>query len=126
MGNCIHLQNKVLQMGQKVTVHKEPISVDQVLSDLLPVPFPVEFNKNQEIKAGSESNNGVVRIKVVITKQELGLMLKKGGVSIGELVSHMKNENSNKSMVIEDEDEDEDDRNCRRWKPELDTIPEFN
>ncbi|CAH1434483.1 unnamed protein product [Lactuca virosa] len=115
MGNCIIRQNKVMQADWEISKHKEPMKAHPVLPVVLyPVAIPV-------IKAGSEGDNGVVRIKVVISKQELEVMLRKGGVSVGELVSHMKKERFD---VIDDDDED--DRNRGRWKPVLDSIPELN
>ncbi|GJX46041.1 hypothetical protein Tco_0271231 [Tanacetum coccineum] len=83
-----------------------------------PVPLPEPSKKNSDlIKGESEGGTGVLRIKLVITKQELEVMLKKGGVSVSDLASHMKKENLNNAVVIEDED----NRRCGRWKPVLDT-----
>nr|XP_043622329.1 uncharacterized protein LOC122593931 [Erigeron canadensis] len=133
MGNCIIRQNKIMQTGWEVTEHKEHMKVDGVLPELVPVcgqmyyPVPVsipsvETSKSPDLKAESEDGNGAVRIKLVITKQELAVMLKKGGVSVGELLSHMKKESSHESVVIEDEH----NKNCGRWKPVLDSIPEVS
>ncbi|GKE10476.1 hypothetical protein Tco_1414027 [Tanacetum coccineum] len=81
-----------------------------------PVPLPEPSKKNSDlIKGESEGGTGVLRIKLVITKQELEVMLKKGGVSVSDLASHMKKENLNNAVVIEDED----NRRCGRWKPAL-------
>lgn len=97
MGNCIIKQNKIMQMDQDVTKHK----------------------KIPEVDAESKGENKVMRIKLVITKQELEMMLMKGG----DLASHMIKESLDKAVVIEDYD---DNRSCGRWKPVLDSIPEFN
>ncbi|KAI3694587.1 hypothetical protein L1987_77554 [Smallanthus sonchifolius] len=103
MGNCIITQNKIMQTGHMY----------------YPVPLPgpcMEFNKNPEIEAETEGGRDrVVRIKLVITKQELQVMLRRGGVSVGDLASHMMKESS-----------DEDNTSCGRWKPVLDSIPESN
>ncbi|KVI12002.1 uncharacterized protein LOC112507739 [Cynara cardunculus var. scolymus] len=134
MGNCIIRQSKVMQTGWDVTEQKERMKVHRVLPEVLPVvqhlrqethmisgqmyhPVPLsvpllEFNKNPVMEAESQSNHEVVRIKLVITKQELEVMLRKGGVSVSELVSH-----TNKESL---------DETDGRWKPVLDSIPEFN
>ncbi|KAI3801423.1 hypothetical protein L1987_29528 [Smallanthus sonchifolius] len=126
MGNCLILQNKIMQTGQEVIEHKESMKVHRVSGGQMYYPVPVqeaslELNKNPESEAETEDGN-VVRIKLLITKQELQVMLTKGGVSVGDLVSHMKNENSNGAVVIKDEDS----RYCGKWKPVLDSIPELN
>lgn len=125
MGNCIIRQNMIMQRYQEDSEHKEPMIVHPVVQMYYPVPLPelsMEFNKNPQVEAESEVGNGVVRIKVVITKHELEMMLKKGGVSVGDLVSHMKKESSNDAVVIEDDD----NRYCGKWKPSLDSIPELH
>ncbi|KAL4571593.1 hypothetical protein LXL04_018356 [Taraxacum kok-saghyz] len=118
MGNCIIRQNKVMEADWEISKCKEPMIIHQDVLPIgdqmyTPVAIPV-------IKAESEGDNGVVRIKVVISKQELEVMLKKGGLSVCDLVSHMKKER------CDEIDDDEDDRNCGRWKPVLDSIPELN
>lgn len=125
MGNCIIRQNKIMQTGQEVSKHIESMKVPRVLGGQMYFPVPVqeasmELNKNLESEAETEDGNGLVRIKLVITKQELAVMLTKGGVSVRDLVSHVKKESSNGAVVIEDED----NRYCGRWKPVLDSIPE--
>ncbi|KAI3742369.1 hypothetical protein L1987_60049 [Smallanthus sonchifolius] len=128
MGNCLIRQNKIMQTGQEVIEHKESMKVHRVSGGQMYYPVPVqeasmELNKNPESEAETEDGNGIVRIKLVISKQELQVMLTKGGVSVGDLVSYMKNESSNEAVVIEDDD---DSRNCGKWKPVLDSIPELN
>lgn len=113
MGNCIIRLNKIMQTGQEVSKHYYHLPVQEVSTDLKKIP---------ESGTETEAGNGIVRIKLVITKQELELMLTKGGVSVGDLVSRMKKESSNEAVVIEDEE----NRNCGRWKPVLDSIPELN
>ena len=121
MGNCITRQNKIMQTCQEVTQHKEPMK-DHVQM-YYPVPLPEPSKKNSDlIKGESEGGTGVLRIKLVISKQELEVMLEKGGVSVGDLASHMKKESLKKAVVIEDENS----RKCGRWKPVLDSIPELN
>ncbi|KAL8208574.1 hypothetical protein R6Q57_007986 [Mikania cordata] len=119
MGNCIIRQNKIKQIGQEFNGHKESMKVDheQVLGGHMyhrvPLPKPsMEFNKIPEIDAVSEGGDRVVRIKLVITKHELEMMLRKGGVSVSDLGIK--------------ESTDEDNRSCGRWKPVLASIPELN
>ena len=123
MGNCIIRQNKIMQIGMEVIQDKEPMEVIQDHANrLLVVQLPRPSTKNPEIKREPEGGHGVVRIKLVISKQELEVMLRKGGVSVGDLVTHMKKESSNNNVVIEDENNGK----SGRWKPILDSIPELN
>ncbi|KAL8191674.1 hypothetical protein R6Q57_028405 [Mikania cordata] len=126
MGNCIIRQNKIMQTGQEVIKHKESMKVNQVIGGQMYYPVPVqeasmELNKNPESEAETEDGNGIVRVKLVITKRELEVMLTKGEVSVADLVSHMRKESLKGAVMIEDED----NRNCGRWKPVLDSIPEL-
>nr|GEW26779.1 hypothetical protein [Tanacetum cinerariifolium] len=112
-----------MQIGMEIIQDKEPIQVIQDHANrLLVVQLPQPSTKNPEIQRETEGGNGVVRIKLVISKQELEMMLRKGGVSVGDLVTHMKKESTNKTVVIEDEDNGK----SGRWKPILDSIPELN
>ncbi|XP_022036496.1 uncharacterized protein LOC110938528 [Helianthus annuus] len=127
MGNCIIRQKKIMQTGQEVSEHKESMKVQRVIGGRTYYPVPhqedsTDLNKDPESEAETEDGNGIVRIKLVITKQELEVMLTKGGVSVSDLVSHMKKDRSSEAVVVEDED----NRSCGRWKPVLDSIPELN
>ncbi|XP_021968831.1 uncharacterized protein LOC110863926 [Helianthus annuus] len=112
MGNCIIIQNKIMQKGEEVIKHRGSMKVNQVLGGQTYDPLPL---------SEKEGVDRVVRIKLVITKQELEVMLRKGGVSAGDLASRMQKESSDEAVVIE-----EDSRSCGRWKPVLDSIPESN
>nr|GEW26778.1 hypothetical protein [Tanacetum cinerariifolium] len=102
-----------MQTCQDATQHKELMSDHGQM--YYPVPLP------ESSKGESEGGTGVLRIKLVISKQELEVMLKKGGVSVSDLASHMKKESLNNAVVIEDED----NRRCGRWKPVLDSASCF-
>lgn len=60
------------------------------------------------------TTSSVVRIKLVISKQQLQDMLRKGGVSVGDMVSklHMDDDNVTHRQGY--------------WKPVLESIPEGN
>ncbi|KAF3441652.1 hypothetical protein FNV43_RR15567 [Rhamnella rubrinervis] len=62
-------------------------------------------------ESNKTTTSSVVRIKLVISKQELQKMLRKGGVSVGDMVSHQSSEKS---------------LDCDGWKPVLERIPEGN
>ncbi|KAI3788144.1 hypothetical protein L2E82_00836 [Cichorium intybus] len=137
MGNCLIRQNKmiikVIKTNGEVLEYNPPIKVHQVLeqhadheiSDVFPVVK--HLGHQDDMVAGhiyyllprpvalpdSIKNPGTtVRIKLVVTKQELEVMLKKGGVSVGDLVSQI---GKNGSLIETDDG---------RWKPGLESIPE--
>lgn len=81
----------------------------------------VEEEAAGDIDQQQESSNktttpSVVRIKLVISKQELQEMLKKGGVSVGDMVSQLQSS----------EKRTDSDRDREAWKPVLESIPEGN
>ncbi|KAF5954032.1 hypothetical protein HYC85_006888 [Camellia sinensis] len=83
---------------------------------------------NPEVEVGQES--GVVRIKLVISKQELEVMLRKGGFSIDEMVYDQL---KRKQISLDDQKDHEfddhvvdDDDHDDGWKPVLESIPEVN
>ena len=97
---------------------------------LVPMPPPpsspkaskkkVRFAK-PEVEGAKES--GVVRIKMVISKQQLhDMMLQKGGISVNQLLSLAHSE---KGMVDGDVSE-KSDNGSQGWKPGLESIPEVN
>ncbi|KAH7512165.1 hypothetical protein FEM48_Zijuj12G0061600 [Ziziphus jujuba var. spinosa] len=69
------------------------------------------------------SSSSVVRIKLVISKQELQEMLRKGGISVDDMVSKLHNGGTGKSM---DMDDDNGNNDRHGWKPALESIPEGN
>ncbi|KAK7244895.1 hypothetical protein RIF29_39724 [Crotalaria pallida] len=99
---------------------------------LVPLPLPLRPPKaskkvrfaNPEVQGVEESK--VVRIKVVISKQELHDMLQKGGISVEKMLLSIHSE---KVMDGGDEDLSEkgDDVSTHPgWKPALESIPEVN
>ncbi|CAI9783313.1 unnamed protein product [Fraxinus pennsylvanica] len=92
---------------------------------LLPLPVaPLHRTKkkNKTVRFAdsveeARESTGVVRIKLIISKQDLQAMLGKGGVSVDDMVL----EQSTKKV-------DAIDRvgytNCRGWMPVLDSVPE--
>ncbi|CAN1772133.1 Uncharacterized protein At1g66480 [Linum perenne] len=93
--------------------------------------IPEEQSKKDEEEAGScdeeKSNEGVVRIKLVISKSELEELLRRGGVSVSDMVSnHLQGQKQRlpvKEGAEEEEEADDDHHHC--WKPALESIPEL-
>ncbi|KAK6126396.1 hypothetical protein DH2020_039846 [Rehmannia glutinosa] len=141
MGNCIVLQEKIVRVMKtdgKILEYKSPIKVHQVLSEfphhaisdklpvikhlhpntemlqghlyyLLPLPVPPQPDV---LELGDGGENGVVRIKVVISKQELQAILSNGGVSVDDVISKVQKKDD---LVI-----------SKGWSPTLESIPEVN
>lgn len=70
---------------------------------------------------GQES--GVLRIKLVISKQELQAMLQKGGVTVDNMVSKLQN---NGKVYGTDSFSSDSRRSSPRWMPMLESVPEGN
>ncbi|CAN0847046.1 Uncharacterized protein At1g66480 [Linum grandiflorum] len=101
---------------------------------LVPIPcstpqLAVKKVKKQSIKMEEESEEksggGVVRIKLVISKQELEELLKRGGVSMRDMVSHLQGQQQQR-MVKKVAEEEEEEENDDDWKPSLESIPELD
>ena len=97
---------------------------------LVPLPLPPPKKASQkkvrfsEPEAEPEQETKVVRIKLVISKQELQEMLIKGGVAVlDEMVSRLQSE---KGVEKSNTNSFDDDGNCEGWKPVLESIPELN
>lgn len=73
------------------------------------------------------SSSTVMRIKLVISKKELKEMLKRGGVSVDDMVSKL-HDNTEKNTIGSDNDRfnGTDHANCEEWKPMLESIVEVN
>ncbi|KAF8364913.1 hypothetical protein HHK36_033105 [Tetracentron sinense] len=90
---------------------------------LLPSPLPsTEIDKRITILSNPVTE-GVVRIKVVITKRELHEMLTKGGVSVDDMISHLENRKSKAGL---DDCDGDDNGSFKGWRPVLESIPEVN
>ncbi|KAG6477131.1 uncharacterized protein LOC122025075 [Zingiber officinale] len=138
MGNCIDLEKKkkmvrIMRMDGQILHYQPPLKVQQVLnefpghsiSDTLPAIAyldPAMFmrkgrlyyllpSKNQIMETGDAV--GVVRVKLVITKQQLKDMLSKGGITPHDMLSNLLREQSRKHSATE-------------WRPSLESIPEGN
>lgn len=150
MGNCLAQQEKLIQVMKtdgKILEYKAPLKVHQVLSEyaghsisqtlpviqhlwpdadmhggqlyyLFPLPVPsLELDKEYR---NTKEDSRAVRIKLVIRRQDLE-MLSKGGVSVEEMISRLKNQKSVDSLQTLD---GESNRNRKGWKPALQSIPE--
>lgn len=125
MGNCLAQQEKLIQVE-----YKPPLKVHQVLSEygghavsqtLMVIQHlrPDKEYHNIKEAAGTE-DSGVLRIKLVIRRQDLE-MSSKGGVLVGDMISKLRNLNLVDSLQKLDDDSN---RNCKRWKPTLQSILE--
>ncbi|CAL9058733.1 uncharacterized protein LOC135595007 [Musa acuminata AAA Group] len=145
MGNCLVLQEKkvirIVKMDGEILRYRSPMKVQQVLdefpghavSDALPVVtyldpalclrqgqlyYLLPPKKPAAAVETSVGEEGVIRIKLVITKQQLKDMLSKGGVSHGDMVSFLRGQGG-RSGASEKE-------RSMEWKPTLESIPEGN
>ncbi|KAJ7976129.1 DUF4228 domain-containing protein [Quillaja saponaria] len=89
----------------------------------LPLPSPKVGKKkvrflNPEVQIEKESS--VVRVKLVISKQQLQDMLQKEGISVNEMVARLQSEEG-----IDGGDVLKTDDCCEGWKPVLESIPEL-
>ncbi|KAK7284859.1 hypothetical protein RJT34_19612 [Clitoria ternatea] len=91
----------------------------------LPPPSPKACKKvrfaNPEVQDVHISK--VVRIKLVISKQELEEMMQNGGFSVSKMLSLVHDE---KGKDGEDLSQKSDDDVPQGWKPALESIPEAN
>ena len=116
MGNCLVIQDrkeiKIMSVVDGSEVLKMPspgsFKVQDALTDpgVLPVKAP----------AAAVDPAGAVRVKLVISKQELKKMLDKEGMSLDDMVSLMR-----KDAAIDREQQQEC---CGGWRPALESIPE--
>ncbi|KAL8526371.1 hypothetical protein ACS0TY_015548 [Phlomoides rotata] len=96
---------------------------------LLPLPVapqPIEKRKKKTVRFSEDiveqeerRTSGVVRIKLVITKQELQAMLGKEGVSVEDMLSK-------KPIKIGDIHEEDGNISLKGWLPALESIPELD
>ncbi|EEF33668.1 conserved hypothetical protein [Ricinus communis] len=89
----------------------------------LPLPSP-EVKKKVRFSIPEEENKketGAVRIKLVISKQELQEILRKGGVSVDYMISQLQGQQRVHRVDTSDNDD------CHKgWKPVLESIPEID
>ncbi|XWS56002.1 hypothetical protein CRYUN_Cryun09bG0049000 [Craigia yunnanensis] len=93
---------------------------------LIPVPSPSQKSKKKKVRFSNpevndeQGNAGVVRIKLIISKQELQELFQKG-VSVQDMVSQIQSKQSTNGIDTSDAND-----NCRGWKPVLESIAEVN
>lgn len=102
---------------------------------LLPLPVVVpEVEKtkrvrfaNPEVLEDSKGSGVVMRIKLVMSKQELEMMLRKGGISVEDMVSQVqKKQSTDQNNDHKNENNEDGDGSCKGWKPVLEGIPELS
>lgn len=79
----------------------------------------VRFSEDIVEQEEERRTSGVVRIKLVITKQELQAMLGKEGVSVEDMLSQ-------KPIKIGDVNEEDGNICLKGWLPALESIPELD
>ncbi|KAJ1394509.1 hypothetical protein SESBI_34085 [Sesbania bispinosa] len=95
----------------------------------LPPPSPKARKKVRfaEPEVQDVQKSSVVRIKLVISKQELQDMLHSGGISVNKMLSLVQGEKGiDSDSDSEDLSQRSDDDVSQGWKPELESIPEVN
>ncbi|XP_059295320.1 uncharacterized protein LOC132048630 [Lycium ferocissimum] len=130
MGNCIVI---VQNDKKKVLEYKAPMKVPEV-SPLLPEPQTKHAKKkvrfsDEVVKESSKGCSEVVRIKVVITKQELQDLLNEGGLRLDDGMFQyplQKEQSSIDEINNSSSFTDIDTNDCIGWKPALDSIPELD
>ncbi|XP_010931137.1 uncharacterized protein At1g66480 [Elaeis guineensis] len=143
MGNCLVLQDKkmikIMRMDGKILRYQSPLKAYQILSefpehaifDALPVVH--HLDPTTDMRSGqlyyllplktpikeTGLGTGVVRIKLVISKQELKDLLLKGGVTFDNMISLGQRRPSNRRSGDGEE-------KCIGWRPALESIQEGN
>ncbi|KAG4197055.1 hypothetical protein ERO13_A05G000100v2 [Gossypium hirsutum] len=95
---------------------------------LIPLPSPSKKHKKRKVRFSNPEVNddqvrspNVVRIKLIISKQELQELLQNGGVSAQDIASHnIQSKQTTNGIIAPDVDDD----SCRVSKPVLQTIAE--
>ncbi|XP_017976712.1 PREDICTED: uncharacterized protein LOC18598244 [Theobroma cacao] len=94
---------------------------------LVPVPSPHQKAEKKKVRFSTPEVNdeqgsaGVVRIKLIISKQELQELLQKERVSVHDMISQIQSKESTKGV-----DKSDGGDNCKGWKPVLESIDEVN
>ncbi|XP_019198652.1 PREDICTED: uncharacterized protein LOC109192456 [Ipomoea nil] len=128
MGNCIVPQAK----AKAILEYKPPIKVlsefksHAAISDSPAKKKKVKFA--DQVEEEEVVGQQVMRIKLVISKQELKSMLSGEGISLSDIiVCHLKNEGKWTDQINRNDnvDDDDDEVFSKGWKPMLDSIPEI-
>jgi hypothetical protein len=131
MGNCLVIQDrkeiKVMSVvdGEILKTLPPPISKGHPDADALPAGDMGQLYRLFPAAAGKapstvpEDQSAVVRVKLVISKQELRRMLGKEdqAVSVDDMVALMRRRS-------EEQQRQEEISFCRGWRPALHSIPE--
>ncbi|KAF0889479.1 hypothetical protein E2562_024538 [Oryza meyeriana var. granulata] len=115
MGNCLVIQDRnkeikimsmdgeILKMPPSCPLNGVPRQAHGVVSD-------------DALPAGDPAGGAVVRVKLVVSKQELKkMLLHNDGISLDDMVSLMHKEA---------EADGQQEISCRVWRPTLQSIPE--
>ncbi|KAL6640413.1 hypothetical protein ACP70R_021536 [Stipagrostis hirtigluma subsp. patula] len=121
MGNCLVIQDrkeiKIMRVDGSKQVLKIPAPSSSKVHDALAESPPGHgISGVLPVKVpAAVTDPGAVRVKLVISKQELKRMLDKEGMSLEDVVSLLRRE--------ADDRESERER-CGGWQPALESIPE--
>ncbi|KAL1822546.1 hypothetical protein ACET3Z_009324 [Daucus carota] len=121
---------KVMKADGEILEYQAPMKVHQLLAEYaghavsktMPVVKPLQPDDDM-LSVMSKKSAGVLRIKLVIRKDELELMLRKGGDSVSDMVYQIQKIQRAKTV---DKLDREGPENCKSWKPVLQSIPEVN
>ncbi|CAN1141930.1 hypothetical protein LINPERPRIM_LOCUS25727 [Linum perenne] len=132
MGNCMVVEEvKVMRPDGKILEYTSPTLLLQQESQIKKKQEEEEEEEEEEERGshdGGSTNGGVVRIKLVISKQQLQeLLLKKktGKVSVSEMVSQLQGQQRFGEGREGGEDEFHHQERIISWKPVLESIPEM-
>lgn len=120
--------NHAVSDSQLMHLHPNTKLLNNQLYYLVPLPHPsTKASKKKvrfaepEVEGGPSDESGLIRIKLVLSKQELQHMVNKGGISVNEMLS----------LVHDEKGVEGCEDVCRRidycsqgWKPALESIPE--
>lgn len=116
MGNCLVIQDskeiKIMSVVDGSEVLKMPSAGSLKVHDSIGEPLPPSVLPGA---AAAADTAGAVRVKLVISKQELKKMLDKEGMSLDDMVSLMRKEAS---------DREQEEYCYGGWRPALESIPE--
>ncbi|GMN58156.1 hypothetical protein TIFTF001_027249 [Ficus carica] len=126
MGNCLASNNKVLAEDDEQVKNANKINKKRVRLRLQEERSEIgggNFGGNNNIKNGESKSNGAVRIKLVVTQEELKQILSyKNGGSKFSLVEQLLSEMKLRRSVLEVGNIDRTVNES--WSPVLESIPE--
>nr|GMD37166.1 uncharacterized protein LOC109192456 [Ipomoea batatas]GMD38693.1 uncharacterized protein LOC109192456 [Ipomoea batatas] len=120
MGNCIVPQAKAKAKAMRVLEYKPPIKVLSEFKSHAIISDSPAKKKKKKVKFADEVEE--VRIKVVMSKQELKSMVMSGeGISLSDIIVCHQINTTSESLV-----DDDDEVFSKGWKPMLHSIPEID